>query len=144
MWQPRVYSPYQTRSPENVQTRVSRPSHDWRDEDEASSSRRLSGLDALTTTRHFPRRSGERWRLGRASRRQDILCKFCWNCVFLFTAHWQGRQPLSLIALESCRISKLASSSASSTCTAPLLQPEIFVFFLFFAVLHWLYVPPVN
>ena len=49
--------------------------------------------------------------------------------VLLFTAHPHRRRPSSPKALESPRVSKLTSSS--STCLAPLLHPEIFVFFQF-------------
>ena len=62
---------------------------------------------------------GRTWRMNPAVERS----------VLLFTAHPHRRRPSSLKALESPRVSKLTSSS--STCLAPLLHPEIFVFFLF-------------
>ena len=69
---------------------------------------------------------------GWSSRRPDMTYESCCAkiSVVVHSSSTQ-RRPSSPKALESPRVSKLTSSSWSSTCLAPLLHPEIFVFFQF-------------
>ena len=75
------------------------------------------------------------WRLGREYRRQNMTHEFCCgNDAFLFTAHQQLRLPLWPKALDSHRLSKWTSHSASSTCKGPLFPFcwNICILFVFF------------
>ena len=67
---------------------------------------------------------------GWSSRRPDMTYEFCCGKISVVVhSSSTRRRPSSPKALESPRVSKLKSSS--STCLAPLLHPEIFVFFQF-------------
>ena len=67
---------------------------------------------------------------GWSSRRPDMTYESCCAKISVVVhSSSTRRRPSSPKALESPRVSKLTSSS--STCLAPLLHPEIFVFFQF-------------
>ena len=102
--------------------------HIWRTQQEILPS------DAFTTQK-YKEFSGEGWHS-----RQEVISQFhCRDHLYWFTANQHQHWPSSPKALESCRLSKLTSSSESSTWVALLFSSlDICILFVFFSFCHML------